>query len=161
MKNDKNMSIEDQIFLEPKIQESLKHLKERDISRCRYYWETIPLDDYDLFYKDEKRFSEAVRALNFYPTDFTFEIGGDAFRPDLIITSKRLKTAYDKLPKTKSWKDLFNEVNEKYGITSSSMFHVKNLNQKMTDEEYESRMSFYKICHELEVSVFKEDESDD
>lgn len=36
-------------------------------------------------------------------------------------------------------RELYRELHEKHGITSSSMFH-ENLNDEMTDEEYNSRL---------------------
>lgn len=158
--NEDESCIEDKLFLSEPIQRAMKILQARSTKECNYYSETVPLDNYELFYKDEKRFSEAVKTLNFYPTDFVFEIGGDAFRPDLIITSKRLRKAYDKIPKTKTVRDVLNAVDKDWSIQSDIGFHA-DLDKKITDEEYDQMYEAYHMVAKIFDSTFNEDDSDD
>lgn len=64
----------------------------------------------------------------------------------------------------KTYRELFQQVEHDYGITTDAMFHV-DLNKTMTDEEYENRLKFYSVAPEIFDDVFKgkfdEDDSDD
>lgn len=56
--------------------------------------------------------------------------------------------------------ELFKEVEEKYGIKTTSNFHF-NPNEKLTDNEYQKQLDFYKKMSEINWDDFEDDESDD
>ena len=56
--------------------------------------------------------------------------------------------------------ELFEEVDEKYGIITTAIFHF-NPNEELTDEEYQKQLDFYKKMSEIDWDDFEEDESDD
>lgn len=56
--------------------------------------------------------------------------------------------------------ELFEEVDEKYGIRTTAVFHF-NPNEELTDEEYQKQLDFYKKMSEIDWDDFEEDESDD
>ena len=60
--------------------------------------------------------------------------------------------------KTKA--ELFEEVDEKYGIRTTEAFH-SDLSEKLTDEEYQKQLDFYKKMSEIDWDDFEDDESDD
>lgn len=56
--------------------------------------------------------------------------------------------------------ELFKEVDEKYGIKTTAVFH-SDLSEKLTDEEYQKQLDFYKKMSEINWDDFEDDESDD
>lgn len=56
--------------------------------------------------------------------------------------------------------ELFKEVSEKYGIKTTAVFHC-DLSEKLTDEEYQKQLDFYKKMSEINWDDFEDDESDD
>ncbi|MBK0029230.1 hypothetical protein [Lactococcus sp. S47] len=56
--------------------------------------------------------------------------------------------------------ELFKEVDEKYGIKTTAVFH-SDLSEKLTDEEYQKQLDFYKKMYEINWDDFEDDESDD
>ncbi|MDG4976092.1 hypothetical protein [Lactococcus lactis] len=56
--------------------------------------------------------------------------------------------------------ELFKEVDEKYGIKTTVVFH-SDLSEKLTDEEYQKQLDFYKKMSEINWDDFEDDESDD
>lgn len=56
--------------------------------------------------------------------------------------------------------ELFEEVDEKYGIRTTANFH-SNPNEELTDEEYQKQLDFYKKMSEINWDDFEDDESDD
>lgn len=56
--------------------------------------------------------------------------------------------------------ELFEEVDEKYGIRTTANFHF-NPNEELTDEEYQKQLDFYKKMSEINWDDFEDDESDD
>ena len=56
--------------------------------------------------------------------------------------------------------ELFKEIDEKYGIRTTAVFH-SNLSEKLTDEEYQKQLDFYKKMSEINWDDFEDDESDD
>lgn len=63
-----------------------------------------------------------------------------------------------KVIKTKG--DLFKEVYEKYGIQTTAAFHC-DLNQEMTDEQYQKELESWKKLSEMDWSDLGDDEDDD
>lgn len=56
--------------------------------------------------------------------------------------------------------ELFKEVDEKYGIKTTAVLH-SDLSEKLTDEEYQKQLDFYKKMSEINWDDFEDDESDD
>jgi hypothetical protein len=56
--------------------------------------------------------------------------------------------------------ELFKGADEKYGIKTTAVFH-SDLSEKLTDEEYQKQLDFYKKMSEINWDDFEEDESDD
>ena len=56
--------------------------------------------------------------------------------------------------------ELFKEVDEKYGIRTTAVFH-SDPNEELTDEEYQKQLDFYKKMSEINWDDFEDDESDD
>lgn len=56
--------------------------------------------------------------------------------------------------------ELFEEVNKKYGIKTTAVFHF-NPNDELTDEEYQKQLDFYKKISEINWDDFEDDETDD
>ena len=50
--------------------------------------------------------------------------------------------------------ELFEEVDEKYGIRTTAVFHF-NPNEELTDEEYQKHLDFYKKCLKLIGMILK------
>lgn len=55
--------------------------------------------------------------------------------------------------------ELFEEVDEKYGIRTTAVFNFKP-NEVLTDEEYQKQLDFYKKMSEINWDDFEDDESD-
>jgi len=153
------MTIEDEIITNAQVKACINLMNNRSLKNCEEYSESIPLDDWEIAYKNEQRFAQALVTINVVQDRFVFEIGGDAFRPDLVITSKRLKKEYDLIPKTKTFADLFQVVNDVYGIKTSTEFHV-DLDTKMTDQEFDEHMKFYEKMSNSNIFGSDEDETD-
>lgn len=59
---------------------------------------------------------------------------------------------------TKTYSDLFREINERYGIQTTAQFHV-NLSKELSDKEYQEHLKAYKsVGSVLDDLVKKEDE---
>lgn len=56
--------------------------------------------------------------------------------------------------------ELFKEVDEKYGIRTTAVFHFKP-NEVLTDKEYQKQLDFFKKMSEINWDEFEDDESDD
>ncbi|WKF73041.1 hypothetical protein QYM42_11790 [Lactococcus lactis] len=56
--------------------------------------------------------------------------------------------------------ELFKEVDEKYGIKTTEVFH-SDPNEELTDEEYQKQLDFYKKMSEINWDDFEDDETDD
>lgn len=110
------------------------------------YKETAGLDDF-LWSSDFSRDHQPViDYLNqqYAPQNIAFatkEIYG-GMMSDLVITDLQKKAAYDAIPKTKTHGQLLAEAEEKYGITSSLTFEI-DLNELMTDEEYDRALALF------------------
>lgn len=63
-----------------------------------------------------------------------------------------------KVIKTK--RDLFKEIYDKYGIQTTAAFHC-DLNQEMSDEQYQKELETWKKLSEMDWNDLKDDESDD
>lgn len=107
------------------------------------YSSRICLDEYWLE-EHEKQFLYNNLEQQF--EDFSFEIVPvfSGFAHDLLITNKKRKMEYDALPKTKKRGDIFKTLHEKYSTITTAMLG-SDLNETITEEEYESEIRFYEF----------------
>lgn len=98
------------------------------------------LDDYL-----EEEVLDAIKELNTLYPDYLFEhklvFGG--FGHDLVVTNIERKKAYDKIPKTRTYGELFENLEHEYKIVTSTKFHHQP-NEKMTEKEYQQTLELYK-----------------
>lgn len=59
----------------------------------------------------------------------------------------------------KTKRDLYEEIFEKYGIQTTAAFHC-DLNQEMTNEQYQKELSTWKKLSEIDWSDLGDDEED-
>lgn len=64
------------------------------------------------------------------------------FGHDLVVTSIARKEAYDCIPKTRTYEELFQTLEEVYGIHTSAKFHHKPTD-RLTEEEFQETIKFY------------------
>ena len=57
----------------------------------------------------------------------------------------------------KTKRDFYREISQKYGIVTSSMFH-ENLDEIISDEEYEKKMELTSSINDLFDSKFDDDD---
>lgn len=153
------MRLEDQIYQSPEVQNALDRLDSCTESQCSQYEVMIDIDNLYLC-GEKRRFIEALDKINTEQTAYIFEFSGDVFRPDLRIISARLKAIYDKLPKTKTYRDLLAEAYNKYGLKTDFGFHI-DLDRKITDQEYSSQLRIYEAIDQEFREKIDEDDSDD
>lgn len=60
----------------------------------------------------------------------------------------------------KTKRGLFKEIYEKYGIQTTAAFHC-DLNQEMTDEQYQKELEEWKKLSEIDWDDLVDDETDD
>lgn len=60
----------------------------------------------------------------------------------------------------KTKRDLFDEVYRRYGIQTSARFHV-NLDEKMSDEDYQKSLNMYSKMPKLFEKLDEEDGTDE
>lgn len=96
---------------------------------------------------------EAMRNIN-WPN--VMEVLVDYFDTDHMPDDYVLMEV--KVIKTKG--DLFKEVYEKYGIQTTAAFHC-DLNQEVTDEQYQKELETWKKLSEMDWNVLVDDETDD
>lgn len=155
------MKLRDEIVQNQEVKDCVNELLKLSNSQCSKHTETISLDNWDCFVGHESEFQETLSEINEDQTAFVFKFNGDIFRPDLNITSTRLKRAYDSLPKTKTKRDLLKEVYDRYGVETDLGFHI-DLDEKLTDEEYNENLKAYSVLNQIFEDVFgNEDDSDD
>jgi hypothetical protein len=155
------MKLRDEILQNQEVKDRVNELFKRSNNKCSKHTETIALDNWDCFVGHESEFQRTLLEINEDQTAFVFKFNGDMFRPDLNITSTRLKRAYDSLPKTKTKRDLLKEVYDRYGVETDLGFHI-DLDEKMTDEEYNEHLKDYSVMGEIFKDVFdNEDDSND
>ncbi|GCF95906.1 hypothetical protein NRIC_37970 [Enterococcus florum] len=118
-----------------------KHNLLEEIEDMSGYSSRICLDDY---YLEEHEMIILCNELENTYEGFSFEVvpvfGG--FAQDLLITNRKKKTEYDAIPKTKKRGDVFKALHEKHSTITSAMFSA-NLNEAITEKEYESQIEFY------------------
>lgn len=129
--------------------EHIEEAKNRRISR-------ICLDDESIFDDAETRALEDE--LNEMYPENTFEIVPvfSGYALDLLITNKNAQAKYDSIPKTKSYRDLYRQLYEEHGIQSSGAFSG-GLNEKITDEEFDSLLNFHIDLSKMTADSFKTD----
>jgi len=155
------VKLRNEILQNQEVKDRVDKLFRRSNSQCSKHTETIALDNWECFVGHESEFKKILSEINEDQTAFIFKFNGDIFRPDLNITSSRLKRAYDSLPKTKTNRDLLKEIYDKYGVETDLGFHI-DLDEKMTDEEYNDNLKAYSVMGQIFEDVFgNEDDSDD
>ncbi len=154
------MTIKETILANPHVENAIDILASTNKAECSRYSKTIAIDNWRIAYENRREFVKALNELNEVQDQFTFEFSGDEFRPDLIITSRKLKATYDAIPKTKTMRDVLEKVYKDFGITTDIGFHV-DLDEKITDEEYESQLKLYSAMSGIFQDKFEEDDSDD
>lgn len=117
--------------------------------------ERFCLDDYI-----QEEVSEAILALNGLYPEYLFEhkevFGG--FGHDLVVTHIERKEAYDQIPKTRTYGELFATLKREYGVATSASFHHKPT-EGLTENEYQQTVDFYK---KIDLSrLFDEDDEDE
>ncbi|MGM0341641.1 hypothetical protein [Enterococcus sp. AZ007] len=130
--------------------ELLKHLTEAD----NHITSRICLDEIPVF-EDEEQFSLETELNNMYPK-YTFKIVPvfSGYAQDLLITNKQAKAKYDDIPKTKTYSDVYRILHDEHGIHSSGTF-VNGLNEKITDEEFDSLLKFHISLSKMTAEAFK------
>ena len=119
------------------------HLEKRMASLNEtHYVMNVCLDDFTpLEGQEEEDF--LIELAKRYPAfDFSIREVFGGFGWDLEIVQREAKAKYDALEKTKTFRQLYKELYEKYGVVTSAMF-TSNLDEKMTDKEYDSYLTFY------------------
>lgn len=105
--------------------------------------ESFCLDDYI-----QEEVMEAIQELNTLYSEYSFEhqdVYGGASH-DLIVTNIERKEAYDRIPKTRTYGELFYTLETEFQIKTSAKFH-HNPNEGMTEKEYQEKLSLYRaIC---------------
>lgn len=98
------------------------------------------LDDYLI-----EEVQEAIKTCNrMYPAyHFTHELVYGGFGHDLVVVDRKKKAAYDKLPKPYTYEDCFVALKEEFGRISSAWFDGL-WNQRLTEEEYQEMLTFYR-----------------
>jgi hypothetical protein len=107
-----------------------------------HYVTRICLDDFAPLEAQEEEASLIKLAKGYPAFDFSIREVFGGFGWDLEIVQREGKAKYDALEKTKTFRQLYKELYEKYGVVSSAMFTSK-LDEKMTDEEYDGYLTFY------------------
>lgn len=151
------MSIKETILSNPHVENAIDILNSTSESNGFQYSRTIPIDNWNA---KKSELLKALKELNSEQSELIFQLGGDDFRPDLIITSKKLKAAYDAIPKTKTMRDVLKKVSEDFGITSDIGFHV-DLDKKITDEEFNNQVEAYKLISDISFDDLEEDDNDE
>lgn len=130
--------------------ELLEHIEEAKNRRTS----RICLDDESIFDDAEKKALEDE--LNEMYPENTFEIVPvfSGYALDLLITNKNAQAKYDSIPKTKTYRDLYIHLYEEHGIQSSGAFS-DGLNEKITDEEFDSLLKFHISLSKMTATEFK------
>lgn len=101
----------------------------------------------------------AIDELNSLYPAYHFEhqevFGG--FGHDLVVTDIAQKVTYDRIPKTRTYGELFQTLAEVYGIHTSAKFHHKPTN-RLTEEEFQETIKFYK---NFDIDTFFSQEGED
>jgi len=151
------MSIKETILANPQIENAIDVLNSTVESNRFQYSKTIPIDNWNV---KRSELLTALKEINFEQSELIFELGGDDFRPDLIITSQRLKAAYDAIPKTKTMRDVLKTVFNETGITTDIEFHI-DLDKKITDEEFNNQVEAYRMMSQISFEDLEEDDSNE
>lgn len=154
------MTIKETILANPYVENAIDILANTNKAKCSRYSKTIAIDSWRIAYENRREFVKALNEINEAQDQFTFEFSGDEFRPDLVITSRKLKAIYDAIPKTKTMRDVLKIVFDETGITTDIGFHV-DLDEKITNEEYENQLKLYSAMSGIFQNKFDEDDSDD
>jgi len=154
------MTIIETILANPYVENAIAILARTNKAECSRYSKTIAIDNWRIAYENRREFVKALNAINEAQDQFTFEFSGDEFRPDLVITSRKLKATYDAIPKTKTMRDVLEKVNEDFGITSDIGFHI-DLDKKITDEEFNNQVEMYRMMSQISFKDLEEDDSDE
>lgn len=86
----------------------------------------------------------AINELNsLYPAyHFEYQEVFGGFGHDLVVTDIAQKVTYDRIPKTRTYGELFQTLAKVYGIHSSAKFHHKPTD-RLTEEEFQETIKFY------------------
>lgn len=156
-------AIEDAILNNRQVKDAIEILSNTSGSQCTHYSKTIPIDNWNVCERRQD-FLTTLDEINKEQDVYTFELSGDEFRPDLVITSRKLKATYDAIPKTKTMRDVLEKAYKDFGITSDIGFHV-DLDERITDEEYENQVKLLSVMpstfQDIFDKKFDEDNSDD
>ncbi|ERL64729.1 hypothetical protein L248_0648 [Schleiferilactobacillus shenzhenensis LY-73] len=77
-----------------------------------------------------------------YPT-MVFQITPHLFHTDFTVTDVAAKQAYDALPKTHILGDVFQKIDEDYGVGMDLPYDM-DLNKWLTEAEYQKELAFWK-----------------
>lgn len=154
------MTIKETILANPHVENAIDILASTNKAGCSQYSKTIAIDSWRIAYENRREFVKALNELNEVQDQFTFEFSGDEFRPDLVITSRKLKATYDAIPKTKTMRNVLEKVNEDFGITSDVGLHI-DLDKKITDEEFNNQVEMYRLMNKTMFKDLEEDDSDE
>lgn len=131
------------------------HIPEK-LALAKGIFETFCLDNYQ-----KEDVLDAIHELNtFYPAyHFDYRESHCGCTHDLVVTNIERKEAYDRIPKTRTYRELYAEVEKEFGITSSSMFH--HADDHLTEEEYQRSLAFYRSLDDDFFDALLEGEDDD
>ena len=154
------MTIKEAILANPYVENAIDILASTNKVECSRYSKTVAIDNWRIAYENRREFVKALNELNEAQDQFTFEFSGDEFRPDLIITSRKLKATYDAIPKTKTMRDALKTVFDETGMTTDIGFHV-DLDKKITDEEFKNQVEMYRMMNQISFKDLEEDNNEE
>lgn len=180
-KNDRGYQIGDVLELKAYVGQESAEDESLDVG---YAWtEHLPEEGYDIWENCEEELADTFKVkVTLVITAEKYNEKCDFTDPTILEneldykfgvrgTQKVLKEYFgtDRLPNDyvlmqvkviKTKRDLFKEIYEKYGIQTTAAFHC-DLNQEMSDEQYQKELETWKKLSEMDWSDLGDDEEDD